>query len=100
MARTDRVQVTVPPLTRMALEHLAKRTGLTPSTQAAVLLKQALARTMESAEVQRAYKARRAQRSQMQWVEDTTNERAEAIAEERYQAALASERSREPEAAV
>lgn len=86
MARSDRVQVTVAPLTRLALEHLARRTGLTPSTQAMVLLKQALERTAQTEEVQRAYRQRVATRNHAHWLEDTVNERAEQLGVEWYEA--------------
>jgi hypothetical protein len=51
MARCHRVTVKLSPAMTVALDVLAHRNGLAPSTQAMVLLRQALDRTMGSAEV-------------------------------------------------
>lgn len=76
MTRQYRVQVTVSTPMRIALELLADRTGLTPSTQAMVLLRQALARTMESEACQVRVRQHNAQRNAGTWAADTTTERA------------------------
>lgn len=76
MARSDRVHVTVSPAMSIALEVLAARNGVTVAAQATMSLRAALARTMETPEVQRRMASRRAQRTQAQWREDTTTEHA------------------------
>lgn len=48
--RSDRIQITVSPAMLAALQILSERTGLQRSTQATVCLRQALAKTIASAE--------------------------------------------------
>lgn len=54
----------------VALWHLAERNGIGPTTQAKVLLRQALARTIDSAEVQADVREYRAYRTNRQWRAD------------------------------
>lgn len=61
---------------RIALEVLAERNGIGVSTQAAILLRQALDRTIESAEVQKRYKMYLSQRTQAGWQYDQTTDYA------------------------
>ena len=70
MARQDRLQVTVSPEMSVALGLLAERTGLQVSTQAMVLLRQALDRTIHSAECEERLRQRRADQTAAQWRED------------------------------
>jgi hypothetical protein len=58
----------------MALELLAERNGLAPATQAAMLLRQGLDRTMESAEFAKRYKQYLAQRTTSAWQQDQMEE--------------------------
>jgi hypothetical protein len=76
MARSDRLQVTVSPAMSIALEVLAARSGLTKAAQAMVVLRQGLARTIETSTVQERLRERRAQWTARQWQEDTTSEHA------------------------
>lgn len=91
MARSDRVHVTVSPAMSIALEVLAARNGVTVSAQATMSLRAALARTIDTPEVQKRMAARRAQWTHAQWLEDSTTgyvverEYAEAIAREQAQ---------------
>jgi hypothetical protein len=50
--KAQQIKITLPQRARIALEVLAERNGISPGTQARILLRQALARTMDSAEVQ------------------------------------------------
>lgn len=68
--RTDRVTATVPTAVMVALDHLCYKTGLSRSAQAMVLLRQALDRTMGSAEVQEKIKRAEAYRTAAQWAAD------------------------------
>jgi hypothetical protein len=75
MARQDRLQVTISPEMAVALAILAERSGLQTSTQAMVLLRQALDRTIGSAECQERLRVRKSNRSVQQWREDMAAER-------------------------
>lgn len=66
----NRVQVTVSPEMRVALGILARRSGLTPSAQAMVTLRQALDRTISSEECREAVRAVNSGRSAREWKED------------------------------
>lgn len=70
MARQDRLQVTISPEMGVALGILAERTGLQVSTQAMVLLRQALDRTIGSAECRERMRKRSAGQSAAQWRAD------------------------------
>ena len=74
--RQDRIQITVSPLMTIALGVLSERTGLTPSTQAMVLLRQALDRTISTDVVQTRYRAHKAQRNHATWMSDATTDHA------------------------
>lgn len=78
----NRVQVTVSHPMRVALEVLAERSNLPLSSQAMVLLRQALDRTMQTDEVRRRVAHHVAQRNHAMWLEDTTTERAVELAYE------------------
>jgi hypothetical protein len=52
LQKRDRVGVTLSTPMRVALEHLAAKHGLPPSTEATMILRQALDRTISSGEVQ------------------------------------------------
>lgn len=54
----------------VALHHLALRNGIGPTTQAKVLLRQALARTIDNAEVQVDVREYKAYRTTRQWQAD------------------------------
>jgi hypothetical protein len=60
----------------LALDSLAERNGVQSATQATMLLRQALDRTMESKEVQQRYAAHLRQRTTAQWREDQTTDHA------------------------
>jgi len=80
MARQTRIQVTVSPEMTMALEVLSERTGLSTAAQAMVLLRQALDRTIGTAQVQARLAARRAQWTAADRRSDTgTNYMVEAV---------------------
>ena len=68
--RTDRVTATVPTAVMVALDHLCYKTGLSRSAQAMVLLRQALDRTMGSAEVREKIKRAEAFRNAREWARD------------------------------
>jgi hypothetical protein len=70
MARSDRLTVTVSPHMMVALDVLAERTGLSRSSQAMVLLRQALDRTMGSDEVRKRLDASRPLRTVREWRRD------------------------------
>lgn len=76
MARSTRIQVTLSFPMTVALEVLALRNGHTPSGQAAVSLRAALARTMETEEVQKRVRAHNARRDRATWLADTVTEHA------------------------
>jgi hypothetical protein len=80
-----RIGITVTREMRVALEVLAARTGLAVTTQAMVLLRQALDRTMASDAVQIRLKQERAFRTREDWLLDqqteTYVERAASAAE-------------------
>lgn len=78
----NRVQVTVTPEMRVALGLLARRSGLLPSTQATVTLRQALDRTIQSVECQDAIKQATAFRTSREWRDDRYDEHAVALAME------------------
>jgi len=83
MARSDRIQVTVSPAMTVALGMLADRNGITVSAQATLTLRQALDRTMNSAECQRRLRQHTAQRNHATWAQDVVADRAvERIHEE------------------
>jgi hypothetical protein len=75
----------------IALGVLAERTGLTASTQAMVLLRQALDRTMSTDVVQTRYRAHKAQRNHATWAMDTTTEHAVEVTAALYGPATAEE---------
>lgn len=68
--RATRVNVTVSREMTVALEVLAAKSGLTVTTQAMVLLRQALDRTIASEAVQIRVKQEEAFRTRDQWLED------------------------------
>lgn len=72
----NRVQATLTTTMRLALEVLAERNGIGVSTQATILLRQALDRTIESAEVQKRYKQHMIQRTHAGWQYDQTTDYA------------------------
>lgn len=76
MARSDRIQVTVSPSMYCALALLAERASLTLSAQATLTLRQALDRTMASAECQRRLRAHTATRNHATWQRDALADRA------------------------
>jgi len=84
MARESRVYVTVTREMRVALEWLSERSGLAPTTQAMVLLRQALDRTINGREVQERIKSERAQRTSGQWNNDQHLEAHLTRAEEQH----------------
>lgn len=59
--------VTLSPGMRIALESLAARHGTMVAQEASILLRQALARTIETPEVQRKLREHRAARTAAQW---------------------------------
>lgn len=67
--RQDRIMVTVSPQMRVALRLLAGRSGLSEATQATVTLRQALDRTINSAEGQEAIRTARAGQTARDWRE-------------------------------
>jgi len=83
MARSDRIMVTVSPAMTVALGMLAERNGLTVSAQATLTMRQALDRTMNSAECVRRLRQHTAQRNHATWEQDVTADRAvERLCEE------------------
>lgn len=76
MARSDRIQVTVSPAMTVALGMLAERNGLTISAQATLTMRQALERTIGSAECVRRLRQHTAQRNHATWMADTMADRA------------------------
>jgi hypothetical protein len=76
MARSDRIQVTVSPAMLCALDLLAERNTLTVSAQATLTLRQALDRTIGSAECLRRLRAHTATRNHATWLQDQTTDRA------------------------
>lgn len=74
--RRTRLQITLSVPMRLSLEVLAARTGLPVTTQATMILRQALDRTIASAEVQRRLGAHNRQRKQAEWLEERSVEHA------------------------
>lgn len=74
--RRLRLSLSLSALMRLALEDLAERSGNPPTTQATLLLRQALHQTMQSDKVQQAYRSYRAQRGRDGWLADTMQEHA------------------------
>lgn len=74
--KNTRLNLTVSYPMRVALEVLAERTGLGVATQATVLLRQALDRTMQTDAVRRRVASHNAQRNHATWLEDTVTEHA------------------------
>lgn len=75
MARSDRIQVTVSLPMRVALQMLARRNSITVSTQATMVLRQALDRTIGSVAGQAEIRAARTYQSVGGWREDRATER-------------------------
>jgi hypothetical protein len=71
--RRNRIMVTISPAMHCALELLAERTGIPLATQAAVVLRMALDRTIQSAEGRARLRARLTGRTRNEWVEDTVD---------------------------
>lgn len=71
-----RVNLTVSRHMLVALDHLASRNGISLTTQATMLLRQALARTMETEEVKARVRAHNANRNHATWLLDTSMEHA------------------------
>jgi hypothetical protein len=69
--QTSRLNLTVSHQMRVALEVLAARTGLGVATQATMMLRQALDRTITTPEVQRRMASHNAQRNHAAWLEET-----------------------------
>jgi len=67
---TSRLNLTVNHEMRVALEVLASKTGLAMTTQAMVILRQALDRTIQSEPVQLRIKQDQAFRTRDQWLND------------------------------
>ena len=72
--RSRRVAVTVTREMTIALDVLCSKSGLTHSTQAMVLLRQSLDRTIESAAVQMRLSQEKAFRTRDQWLQDQGDE--------------------------
>lgn len=68
--RATRINLTVDLPMTIALETLAGKTGLALTTQATVVLRQALDRTIQSEPVQIRLKEEQAFRTRDQWVQD------------------------------
>ena len=73
-ARSNRLQVTVDHEMTVALEIMAGKTGLPLATQAMVVLRQGLARTIETDACQTRVKQDRAFRTRDQWLRDVSTE--------------------------
>lgn len=69
--RSRRLSVTLSYPMATAIEVLCERDGSVPSAMAQRLLRQALDRTIESAEVQRRVRAHNAQRTAQEWQLET-----------------------------
>lgn len=69
--RTPRLSVALSYPMRVAIDVLCERDGSVPSAMAQRLLRQALDRTIESAEVQRRVRAHNAQRTAKEWQAET-----------------------------
>lgn len=67
LLRRDRVSVTLSPAMRLALEHLAARHGTPFAQEATIMLRQALARTIETPDVQRKVREHKAARTAAEW---------------------------------
>ena len=70
----NRVQVTVSPAMRVALGMLAEKTGLPIATQATVILRQALDRTINSSEGRERLREQQAHRTARDWSDDRSTE--------------------------
>jgi len=70
----NRVQVTVSPAMRVALTMLAEKTGLPMATQATVILRQALDRTINSAEGVARLREQQAHQTARDWSDDRSTE--------------------------
>jgi len=68
--KRPRLAVTLSPAMRIALDVLAARHNLPPSTEATMILRQALARTIETPEVRDAIARYNADRGVRSWRED------------------------------
>lgn len=75
MARSDRIQVTVSLPMRVALTMLARRNGIALGTQATIMLRQALDRTITSVAGQAEVRRARTYQSVAGWREDRATER-------------------------
>lgn len=72
----NRITVTVSSTMRIALEHLASRNNIGVSTQATMILRQGLDRTISSKEVQEAVGRHKRARNTAEWQYDQTTEYA------------------------
>lgn len=72
--RRDRISITLSYAMMAALEYLAERNTLPIATQAQLVLRQALDRTIASAEVQRRIAGHNAYRTRQQWRDETTTD--------------------------
>ena len=70
----NRVQVTVSPAMRVALGMLAEKTGLPIATQATVILRQALDRTINSHEGRERLREQQAHQTARDWSDDRSTE--------------------------
>lgn len=80
MQRERRLQVTVSPAMRVALEILAERSGLPVATQALATLRQALDRTIAGDECRRRLGAQRAFSSRDEWLLEQVDDRRAELA--------------------
>jgi len=75
-----RVNLTITREMRIALDVLCSKSGLRPTTQATVILRQALDRTIQSAAVQMTLSQERAFRTRDEWLADQQDERLVELA--------------------
>lgn len=75
MHKSDRIQVTLSPAMRIALTLLAEKTGLAPSTQAMVVMRAALDRTIHSTEGQERLRQWRSRMNLSERIYDATTDR-------------------------
>jgi hypothetical protein len=73
--RSNRIHVTVSTEMTIALDILAAKSGLSLATQAMVVLRQGLDRTIQSDAAQLRIKQEAAFRTRDQWLQDTMTER-------------------------
>lgn len=88
MARSytrDRVTITLSVPMRLALDALRARHGLPLATEATMLLRQGLDRTIQSAEVQELYRQHKAQRTAGDWRQEVQVDHAVETTFTRYQ---------------